>query len=161
MILKKNILIAATAATLALAGISSASLAADNDRPGWHHMTAEDRAALLDAKIAALKAGLKLTPDQEKNWAPVESAIREQAKARAERFAAWRAKHADGDKKPDLIERLEHRSERLTTRAADLQKLIGAAKPLYDSLDDGQKRRFATLLHGSAGGHHQHWRREG
>ncbi len=40
-------------------------------------------------------------------------------------------------------------------RAADLQKLIGAAKPLYDSLDDGQKRRFAMLLHASFGHRHQ------
>ena len=156
MITTKSIFVAATLAVATCSG----AWAADNDQPGWrHHMTAEDRAALLDARIAALKAGLKLTPDQEKNWGPVEAAIREEAKARAERFAAWREKQDDGEQHHDLMARLEHRSERLTTRAADLQKLIGAAKPLYDSLDDGQKRRFATLLRASMHGHHQH--REG
>lgn len=161
MRLKKSILIATTAATLAFAAISTASLAADNDQSGsGHHMTADDRAALLDAKIAALKVGLKLTPAQEKNWGPVEAAIREQAKVRAERFAAWRDKHDKDDGHDDFIDRLQRRAERFTTRAADIQKLIGAAKPLYDSLDDGQKRRFVTLLRASAGGH-RHWRREG
>ncbi|HEY1940951.1 MAG TPA: Spy/CpxP family protein refolding chaperone [Roseiarcus sp.] len=157
MITTKSIFVAAT---LAIATCSGALAADNNDQPGWrHHMTAEDRAALLDARIAALKAGLKLTPDQDKNWAPVEAAIREQAKERAARFAAWREQRDNGDVHMDLIERLQHRSENLTTRAADLQKLIGAAKPLYDSLDDGQKRRFAMLLRASFGHRHQH--REG
>jgi hypothetical protein len=50
----------------------------------------------------------------------------------------------------------------LSARAADLQKLAAAVKPLYDSLDDGQKRRFAVLFRGSMGrGHWRHWRREG
>jgi hypothetical protein len=50
----------------------------------------------------------------------------------------------------------------LSARAADLQKLAAAAKPLYDSLDDSQKRRFAVHFHGSMGrGHWRHWRREG
>lgn len=163
MITKKHILIATTAATLAFAAISGPSFAAQADQPErHHHMTAEDRAALVDARIAALKAGLKLTPDQEKNWAPLEAAIREQAKQRAERFAAWREKRDDQEEhRHDLIERFQHKAERMTARAADLQRLIGAAKPLYDSLDEGQKRRFAELLRASAGGRHQHRRREG
>jgi hypothetical protein len=163
MNIKKHILVATTAAALATAAIAGVSFSAEQDQAGWrHHMSAEDRAALLDARIAALKTGLKLTPDQEKNWAPLESAMRDQAKERAERFAAWREKHTDGDADHrDLIERLQHRSERLTQRAADLQRLIGAAKPLYESLDDGQKRRFAMLLRASAGGRHEHGRREG
>ena len=65
-----------------------------------------------------------------------------------------------GDVNP--IDRLTRASERLSARAADLQKLAAAAKPLYDSLDDGQKRRFAVLFHGGMGrGHWRHWRREG
>jgi hypothetical protein len=161
MTLRKSLLVAATASLLAIGAASTAALAGDNDHSGTrHHMTADDMAALLDAKIAALKAGLKLTPEQEKNWAPVEAAIREQAKAQAERFAAWREKHDKGDKHGDLIERLQRRAERFTTRAADIQKLIGAAKPLYDSLDDGQKRRFVTLLRASVGAH-RHGRHEG
>ena len=42
----------------------------------------------------------------------------------------------------------------MTTRAASLKKLADAAEPLYKSLDDGQKRRFAVLLRmgGRSGG---------
>ena len=72
----KKILLAG-AAVLVLAG-SSAVYA--QHRP-WHHhharMNPEDRAAFADARIAAVHAGLKLTPDQEKLWPPVEAAVRE------------------------------------------------------------------------------------
>ena len=47
-------------------------------------LTTEDRAALVDARIAALRTGLRLTPDQEKNWPAVETAIRDLAKQRGE-----------------------------------------------------------------------------
>ena len=125
----------------------------------------EDRAAFLDARIAALKAGLELNAEQEKNWPPLESAMRDLAKQRAARFAAWRERREAGDDEAaevNPIDRLTRASELLSARAADLQKLAAAAKPLYDSLDDSQKRRFAVLFHGSMGrGHWRHWRREG
>ena len=125
----------------------------------------EDRAAFVDARIAALKAGLELNAEQEKNWAPLESAMRDLAKQRAERFAAWRERrddHQDGDAEISPVDRLARASERLSARAADLQKLAAAAKPLYDSLDDGQKRRFAVLFRGPMGrGQGRHWRRDG
>jgi hypothetical protein len=131
----------------------------------------EDRAAFLDARIAALKAGLVLNADQEKNWAPLESAMRDLAKQRAERRAAWKERREanqgdqdDQDENAEIspVDRLARASERLSARAADLQKLAAAAKPLYDSLDDGQKRRFAVLFRGSMGrGQWRHSRREG
>ena len=49
----------------------------------------------------------------------------------------------------------------MTQRAADLEKLIAAAKPLYNSLDDGQKRRFAELMRPPGRGYPQHWRHDG
>ena len=125
----------------------------------------QDRAAFLDARVAALKAGLELSAEQEKNWPPLESAMRDLAKQRAARFAAWRQRREEGDDQPaavNPIDRLTRASELLSARAANLQKLASAAKPLYDSLDDAQKRRFAVLFHGSMGhGRWRHWRREG
>ena len=44
--------------------------------------SAEDMAAFTDARIAALKAGLELTPDQEKNWPAFEQAVRDAAQMR-------------------------------------------------------------------------------
>ena len=51
-----------------------------------HRPSAADVSAFADARIAALKAGLELTPDQAKNWPPFEQAIR--ASANAETSAA-------------------------------------------------------------------------
>jgi hypothetical protein len=151
-----------------LASFAGGSFAVADDsaqREQHDRFSPEDRAAFLDARIAALKAGLELNAEQEKNWAPLESAMRGLAKQRAERFAAWRERrddNQDGDVEVNPIDRLARTSERLSARAADLQKLAAAAKPLYDSLDDSQKRRFAVLFHRPMGRDHwRHWRRDG
>ena len=50
----------------------------------------------------------------------------------------------------------------MTHARAGLKKLADAAEPLYKSLDDGQKRRFGTLLRmgGRAGmAAPRHWQR--
>ena len=156
----------AVAAVLAFAPLAGGTFAAADDSAQQHsRFSPEDRAAFLDARIAALKAGLELNADQEKNWAPLESAMRDLAKERAAGVAAWRQGREDGgDQAGDFnpIDRLTRVSERLSARAAELQKLAAAARPLYDSLDDSQKRRFAVLFHGSMGrGQWRHWRREG
>ena len=39
-------------------------------------MSPEDMSAFVDARIAALRAGLKLSTEQERLWPPVEEAIR-------------------------------------------------------------------------------------
>jgi zinc resistance-associated protein len=103
--------------------------------------TSEDISAFGDARIAALHAGLKLSAEQEKNWPAVESALRDLAKQRSERFAA----RASADRPKDPIERLNLRAEVMGQRAAALKKLADAAGPLYKSLDDAQKHRFVML----------------
>jgi zinc resistance-associated protein len=108
--------------------------------PGWRP-SAEDRAAFADARIAALHAGLKLTPDQEKNWPAVEGALHDLAKQRDQR----RAERAGNPPPQDPIERLARRAERMQGQGAALKKLADAAGPLYRSLDDAQKHRFMLL----------------
>ncbi len=166
--MKTALSVIALASALTLAPTLSGSFAVADDsaqRSQHDRFTPEDRAAFVDARIAALKAGLELNAEQEKNWPPLESAMRDLAKQRAERFAAWRERrddNQDADVEINPIDRLARASERLSARAADLQKLAAAAKPLYDSLDDGQKRRFAVLFRGPMGhGHWRRWRREG
>jgi len=121
-------------------------------------LSAEDRAALTDARIAGLKAGLKLTPAQERNWAPVEVALRERAKLRAERFEQFRKlreqRGSDATQRRDLVESMRSRADNMATSAANLKKLTDAIDPLYKSLDDGQKQRFALLYR--AGGERRH-----
>jgi hypothetical protein len=160
---KKRFIIAA-AALLTPAFVPSLASAAPPAPPaaqeqlGEHHrFSDEDRAAFTEARIAALKAGLKLTPAQEKNWPAVETAIRDLAKARAARFAEWRDKEQDHEGHKNLIEALQRHAKALEAHAGEMTKLADAAKPLYDSLDDAQKRRFAILLHAIGKPHGEHW----
>ncbi len=78
--------IAAGTVALMLAGASLAlAQQAPREAPGWRP-SAEDVAALTDARIAGLRAGLKLTAEQERHWPAVETAIRDLAKERADRM---------------------------------------------------------------------------
>lgn len=120
-------------------------------------MTAEDAQAFADARIAALKAGLKLTPEQEKNWPAVETAIRDIAKARFDRMQARREARGQ-NRERDPIERLRQRANAMEQNAAGLKRLADASEPLYKSLDDAQKRRLTILTRQALRG--GHWRGE-
>lgn len=136
-------------AALAIAG--STAVYAQHHRPwfqGHMRMNAEDRAAFTDARIAAVKAGLKLTADQEKLWPPVEAAVRDLAKLRVDRANARMNARPDDQQKPDdPVTRLRDRAENLAATAAAMKRIADAADPLYKTLDDGQKRRLAILTH--------------
>lgn len=136
----------ATSAALAIAGstLVYAQQGADKDKLAAAHRwrpSAEDVTAYGDARIAALKAGLKLTAEQEKNWPAVERAMRDMAKQRSDRFAA----RASADQPKDPVARLKARAERMEQTGAALKSVADATAPLYQSLDDGQKRRLVVL----------------
>jgi zinc resistance-associated protein len=106
-----------------------------------------DRAAVIDARLGGLRAGLELTADQAKLWPPVETAIRDSLT----QMLDLRQKYATAGQPRDPMERLARASDALSARAAALQKLTSAAQPLYASLDPEQKRRIPMLL-GAVGG---------
>ncbi len=138
-------------------GIPSGGFAASPEHQGeQHQFSAEDKAALSDAHIAALKAGLKLTQAQEKNWPALETVLRDVAKARAARMAEWHESAKERHEHPDLIENLRQGAKAMTARAGEMERIADAAKPLYDSLDDAQKRRFSMLFHMMAAMHGRH-----
>ena len=155
--MKMHILIAATAALVVMSSLASTILAEPPealDGAGTHHprSSAEDFAAFTDTRIAALKSGLQLKPAQEKKWFALETALREQAKAHATREAESRDKAEQHHEHHGVIEglrerakQLEERSVELQTIAAQFKKLADSAEPLYESLDDAQKRRFSRF----------------
>ena len=104
-------------------------------------LNAEDMAAFSDARIAGLHAGLKLNIDQEKIWPAFEQALRDLAKMRMDRFAAAR----DLQPSSDPVQRLQRRADALSARGAALKRLADTLAPIYQSFDDGQKRRFTLL----------------
>lgn len=142
----------------AIAGMAALAIAASTAvyaNQGWfrehmQHMrlSPEDRAALVDARIAAVHAGLKLTPDQDKLWPPVESAVRDFVKLRIDRMTARmkaREQAQDQQAPEDPVARLRQRAESMAASAAALKKIADAADPLYKTLDDNQKRRLVLL----------------
>src|SRR5262249_62421341 len=136
--------IVAGTAALAIAGTSLVYAqqrgGRDGMMQGWQPNT-EDLRAFGEARIAALKAGLTLTPEQEKHWPAFEQAARDWAKVRIERRNAMRNAPATDDP----VERLRQRATSLSETGAALKKLADATDPLYKSLDENQKRRFAIL----------------
>jgi hypothetical protein len=123
------------------------------DVPRWQP-TAEDISAFTDARIAALKAGLKLTPEQEKNWPAFEQAYRDLAKARADQMRAFREQRQSNQAGTDYLSRLQRRADALIARGNALKSFGAAAAPLYQSLDEAQKHRFAALSRVMGPRHH-------
>jgi hypothetical protein len=119
-----------------------------------HRLGADDINAFADARIAALKAGLELTPDQSKNWPAFETALRNMVQLRLQRMQARAAardqSHAESGATPNPatpFDRMAGRADTMSKRAAALKQLADAGGPLYQSLDDAQKSRFAMLSH--------------
>ena len=126
-----------------------------------HRLSTADISAFADARIAALKAGLQLTPDQAKNWPPFEQALRDMVQLRMERL---QARQADGQQQPAApLERLAQRADSMAKTSTALKKIADAGTPLYQSLNDDQKNRFVTLArmlrpHHGMRGHEHGWR---
>jgi len=160
-----------TIAAIAALAIAGSTAVYAQHRPWFHdhmgqmRMNPEDRAAFTDARIAAVKAGLKLNADQEKLWPPVETAVRDFAKLRTDRAnARMNAKPDDNAGTPDdPVARLRERADAMAASAAAMKKIADAADPLYKTLDDGQKRRLAILTHMGrfGGGEGRGWRHHG
>ena len=155
--MKKSLIVAAA---LAVIGGSALAYTAYAHPSGWNPMrwrhSASDMTAFADARIAALKAGLTLTPEQEKLWPPVETAMRELAKKRIDRMQQFRAARENRSGPADPIARLRRGADRLTETGADLKRLADASQPLYDKLDDAQKRRLTVLTRRGMRGHGMH-----
>jgi hypothetical protein len=140
----------------ALVALTFAPAAQAASEPAMERMQhwADDHDAMLDAKLAGLRAGLRLTSDQDKLWPPFETAIRdaaklhmEQMKSMMERMRKMHETMMQGEpgKAVSPIDRLEAMGQGMSARGAAIEKVAEAGKPLYASLDDSQKRRFAML----------------
>ena len=131
-------IIAGTAA-LAIAGSSlvyAQQVSGPRSRP-----SADDLRAFGEARLAGLKAGLNLTPEQEKNWPAFEQAARDFSRLRIEHRMAMR----NAAPINDAVERVRRRATAMSETGGALKKLADATEPLYKGLDENQKRRFAIL----------------
>lgn len=150
----KTILAGTTALMIGASCLAYAQQPASGPAAGHEHWrpSQADITAFTDARIAALKAGLQLTADQEKNWPAVEQALRDIGQQRAQRMAD----HRNAQHPADPIQWMHARADRMTERAASLKQFADASAPLYASLNEDQKHRFVVLLRAMAP-HRQHF----
>jgi gas vesicle protein len=118
------------------------------DRSDRAELTANQITNDFAARTARIKADLRLTPEQEKNWSGFESAANDMGKRYADRLIAVQAGRAQQKGPVDVIEQLRDEAQFLSERSVDRKTLADAAQPLYASLNDQQKRQFAKELLG-------------
>jgi LTXXQ motif family protein len=145
----KIVVVGATALFLTASPIANAQTPSATPE----RLNAADRNTLTDLRIDLVKAALQLTPDQEKYWPAVESAIRARAedrKARLAKIGETVGKRADESRVEALRNRdpitfLQRRSEALAQRSADLDKLAEAWQPLYKTFSPEQRQRMGAI----------------
>ena len=143
----KTVLFIVAAALIAGAAFTDSAIAQRRgDRGDRATLTANQIVAQTDANTAHIKADLRLTPEQEKNWSGLETALHDIGVKRADRLVAIRTEHGRQKDSGDLIEYLNSRGKLLDERSADVKKLADAGQPLYASLDEQQKRQFANEM---------------
>jgi len=165
-----------TVATLALAALLAGSgtyamaqqipapeaPAASQDQGRQDHrprLSQDDFNRLVDARIASIKAGLKLNSDQERLWTPVESAIRTSA---GERFTRMQERpDRDERRSMDFMQRLERRSAMVTERAQRSTAVATALRPLWNTLTEDQKRIAPRLLREAVDNDGPRWHERG
>src|ERR1700744_1483232 len=107
--------IAATAA-LALAG-STLVYAQQQGGAGQHKMTPDRYTKRSNARIAAIKAGLELTPDQQQKWGAYQQALQDLVQFHAQRMQARQAAQQDNAQSKgggDPFSRLSRRADSVT-----------------------------------------------
>jgi hypothetical protein len=143
--------IAATAA-LALIGSTLVYAQQQGGSSGRHHQMTPDRyVKRTNERIAAIKAGLELTPDQQQAWGAYQQALEDLVQFRVQRMQARQANQQQaGSTQPrkgggDPFARLSRRVDFMTQSAPLVKKMADAGEPLYQSLSDAQKGRFKML----------------
>lgn len=141
----RKTLILVTAAAL-LTGTAITGPAVARDRSDRTEVTANQITDQAAARAAQMKAALRLTPEQEKNWSAFETAVVDMWKKQAEQQIAWRNAHAKQQDSVDPIDDMRKDADEQIDQANARKKLADAAQPLYSGLDDQQKRRFSEAL---------------
>jgi hypothetical protein len=94
---------------------------------------AELVSSLPRVDIVRIKGVLKLTPEQQPYWAPVEAALRSLSR--------------EQDQSEGFIHRISHRVVSVMLDSAAIARIGAAARPLVRVLDDRQKQDAISLCH--------------
>jgi hypothetical protein len=90
-------------------------------------LTANQIANDFAARTARIKADLRLTPEQGKNWAGFETAMTDMGKRYGDRQTAMQADHTQQKAPADIIEQLRDEAQFLSDRSVDRKTLAETA----------------------------------
>ncbi len=118
----------------------------DPNRPTINQLVAQD-----EARIAQLKANLRVTQEQERDWSRFEAALKDVSKKRAERRLAlideWDKREVDKDRKPlSHADALRKHADALDLRAAELRAIADAAEPFSEKLNPWQRQQVDQVI---------------
>jgi hypothetical protein len=134
------VLVLPLAAALAL----PATAQTRNDRPTINQLTAQD-----EARIAQLKANLRISAEQEGDWNKLEAALKDISKKRAERRIAlmdeWDKREAD-KKIMTHADSLRKHADALAIRADEIRAIADASEPLSEKLNPWQRQQVDQII---------------
>ena len=118
----------------------------DQNRPTINQLVAQD-----EARIAQLKASLRVNQEQEREWTRFEAVLKDISKKRAERRLAlmdeWDKREADKEKKPlSHAEALRKHADALSLRADEIRAIADAAEPFSEKLNAGQRQQVDQII---------------
>jgi hypothetical protein len=144
--MRKTMIIFMSAALLTGTALTTSAIA--RDRSDRSELSASQMADRADEQTAKLKVDLNLTADQEKNWSGFASAMQDMSKKQADHRIAMRDARAQQGAKFDVLDEMRKNADAQIERSNDQKKLADAAQPLYATLNDQQKQRFAEAMFG-------------
>jgi len=98
----------------------------------------------LDGQLAFLKAELKPTDAQEKQWDEFAKVLRSNAGSMSAMHKEMR--NTGNWSKLSAPDRMEKHVEMMAQHLAAAQAMVAASKPFYSSLSDEQKKTFDSLM---------------
>lgn len=134
---------------------------AETDRAGPADNQIADE---VDARIAQLKANLRLSADDDNKWPPLSNALRDYGVAAVKARYAYdtlvgrrdgrerdRDRRTDApqsadDGRPNHLAIMRWEAEDMAARAGHLKKMADAAEPIYASLGDRQRRMLMRFI---------------
>ena len=144
--MRKTMIVFMSAALLTGTALTSSAIA--RDRSDRTELSANQMVDRADVRTAKLKVDLNLTADQEKNWSGFASAMQDMSKKQADRRIAIRDARAEQQGKFDVLDEMRKNADAQIERSNDQKKLADAAQPLYTTLNEQQKERFAETMFG-------------
>jgi protein CpxP len=118
------------------ASAQTAGTKMDSGKPPAAAAATSNKPETVEQRITALKAALKITPDQESKWDGVAKAMRENAAAMDKLVQEKKGKMAN----MNAIDDLKTYQEFSQVRLDGMKNLISSFKTLYDAMPADQKK---------------------